>query len=57
MSNGDVDVVYHTVQPGNTFYNIAAVYDGVSVDDIFEANPNIDPYFLREGSQVTIPLE
>ncbi|MBM7660094.1 LysM repeat protein [Bacillus mesophilus] len=51
------DVVYHTVQPGNTFYEIASVYDGVSVDEIITANPNVDPYFLQVGSEITIPLK
>lgn len=50
------DYLYHTVQPGNTFYNIASVYDGVSVNDLIHANPNEDPYELTIGSQIVIPL-
>ncbi|WP_169891249.1 LysM peptidoglycan-binding domain-containing protein [Litchfieldia alkalitelluris] len=55
-STNNSDVIYHTVQPGNTFYEIASVYDGVSVDDIAEANPTLDPQALIIGSQVAIPL-
>ncbi|MRH41310.1 LysM peptidoglycan-binding domain-containing protein [Aquibacillus halophilus] len=55
-SGSDADVVYHTVQPGNTFNEIASVYDGVTVDELIEANPNVDIYSLNIGSQVAIPL-
>ncbi|GGM32515.1 hypothetical protein GCM10011351_18240 [Paraliobacillus quinghaiensis] len=51
------DYVYHTVQPGNTFYEIASVYDGVTVDDLLEANPNVDPYLLIIGSEIAVPTE
>ncbi|WP_078552395.1 LysM peptidoglycan-binding domain-containing protein [Bacillus alkalicellulosilyticus] len=53
----DSNVVYHTVQPGNTFTNIASVYDYVSADDIAAANPNVDPYELTVGTQIAIPLK
>lgn len=51
------DVVFHTVQPGNTYYNISSVYDGVTVDDLIKANPNEDMYSLTIGSKIAIPLE
>ncbi|MFA9559980.1 LysM peptidoglycan-binding domain-containing protein [Evansella sp. AB-rgal1] len=50
------DYLYHTVQPGNTFNEIASVYDGVTVDMLVDANPDVDPYELTIGSQVVIPL-
>ncbi|QOR66386.1 LysM peptidoglycan-binding domain-containing protein [Cytobacillus suaedae] len=50
------DYLYHTVQPGNTFNEIASVYDGVSVEELMEANPNLDPYELTVGSKIVIPL-
>lgn len=56
-SNEEADVIYHTVQPGNTFSEIASAYDYVSVEDIMEANPNVDPYSLTVGSQIAIPLK
>lgn len=55
-TNGD-DYLYHIVQPGNTFNEIASVYDGVSVDDLIEANPNEDPEELTVGSRIIIPLD
>ncbi len=51
------DYLYHTVQPGNTFNEIASAYDGVSVDELIEANPNEDPYELTVGSKIVIPLK
>lgn len=51
------DYLYHTVQPGNTFYEIASVYDGVSVDDLLNANPNENPNELIIGSKIIIPLK
>ena len=50
------DYLYHRVQPGNTFYEIASVYDGVSVDDLMHANPNTDPDELIVGTRIVIPL-
>ena len=51
------DYLYHTVQPGNTFNEIASVYDGVSVDDLLEANPNENPKELTPGSKIVVPLK
>lgn len=50
------EVVTHVVQPGNTFSEIASVYDGVTVNDLLEANPNVDPYAMTIGSDVAIPV-
>lgn len=56
-SNEHANYVHHTVQPGNTFSEIASVYDGVTVDEIMDANPNVDPRALTIGSQIAIPLD
>ncbi|GGM24462.1 hypothetical protein GCM10011351_07790 [Paraliobacillus quinghaiensis] len=53
----DEDFVYHTVQPGNTFYEFASIYDGITVDDLLEANPDVDAYLLQIGSEVKIPTK
>lgn len=50
------NVVYHTIQPGNTITEIASVYDYVSVEDVLEANETLDPYSLTVGATVAIPL-
>lgn len=51
------DYLYHTVQPGNTFNEIASVYDGVTVDELIEANPNENPYELTIDSEIVVPLK
>lgn len=45
---------YHTVAPGDTFYNIAAKYEGLTVGDLYIMNPILDPYNLQIGSKVKI---
>ena len=49
--------VYHTVQPGNTFYEIANVYDGVSIDELIKANPDVDMHSLQVGTEIAVPLK
>lgn len=49
------NVVTHFIQPGKTLAEIAAVYDGISAEEIMDANPNEDPYDLTIGSQIVIP--
>ncbi|MCD8502420.1 MAG: LysM peptidoglycan-binding domain-containing protein [Bacillaceae bacterium] len=56
-TDSDYDVIYHTVQPGNTFSEIASVYDYVSAENIMNANPDVDPYSLTIGSKIAIPLK
>ncbi len=46
---------YYTIQAGDTFYAIATRY-GISVDDLREANPYVDPDRLRVGQMICIPL-
>lgn len=49
---------FHTayiIQAGDTLNRIAQIYN-VSVDSILEANPGIDPYYLRIGQRICIPI-
>lgn len=46
---------YHTIAPGETLYSLARFYN-VSLDDLLEANPGIDPENLRPGQVICIPL-
>ncbi|GAE28493.1 peptidoglycan-binding LysM [Halalkalibacter wakoensis JCM 9140] len=48
--------ITHTVQPGNTLWNIASVYDGVSVQDLLDANPEVDEHSIPVGSTIYIPI-
>ncbi|MEB1809232.1 MAG: LysM peptidoglycan-binding domain-containing protein [Bacillaceae bacterium] len=57
QTQDETQTVYHTIQPGNTFSEIASVYDGVTVQDLMEANPNFDEYALPIGSQIKIPVK
>lgn len=47
--------VLHKVAPGDSFYKIAAKYGG-SVRAIDAANPGADPFNLKIGSVLTVPL-
>jgi len=46
---------YHAIRPDDTLYRIAQKYR-VSISDILEANPGINPYNLMIGQRVCIPL-
>jgi LysM repeat protein len=43
----------HTVQSGETYYNISLKY-GVSVDDLIAANPSVNHRALRIGQKINI---
>lgn len=42
------------IQPGDTLYKISQEYN-VSVESILDANPGIDPNYLRVGQRLCIP--
>jgi murein DD-endopeptidase MepM/ murein hydrolase activator NlpD len=44
----------YIVQPGDTLSFIASRFN-VTINELIEANPSIDPNFLSPGQQVTIP--
>lgn len=44
----------HTVARGDTFYGIAKEH-GVSMKDIQDANPGVDPKKLKVGQKLTVP--
>lgn len=45
----------HTVRPGDTLFSLAERYDG-SLGAIETANPALDPFALRPGQRITVPL-
>ncbi len=52
-----VDSLVHTVERGDTLYNLSRKY-GVAVDDILLANPNIsNPNRINVGDTVVIPFQ
>ena len=46
----------HPVQDRQTLFGIAKAY-GVSVDDLYAANPGLKPNLLRVGQKLIIPAE
>jgi murein DD-endopeptidase MepM/ murein hydrolase activator NlpD len=46
--------LHHTIQPGETLFNIAYVY-GVSVEEIVTANQLADPNMIQVGDKLEIP--
>ena len=47
--------VPYTIRAGDTLNIIASTY-GTTVQEIINANPGINPYYLRVGQQICIPL-
>lgn len=46
---------YYTLRRGDLLWQIARFYN-ISLDDLLEANPGIDPYGLRAGQVICIPV-
>ena len=46
---------YYTIKPGDTLYRIARFFR-VSLDDLIEANPGIDPNRIFVGQVICVPL-
>jgi len=49
-------VVYHTVQSGETLWDIADQY-GVTLEALAAANESVDPDWLQPGQEMVIPLD
>ncbi|WP_174612789.1 LysM peptidoglycan-binding domain-containing protein [Virgibacillus ihumii] len=45
----------HTIQPGDNYWLLAYLYH-TSTERIIDANPEADPYYLRIGQHITIPV-
>ncbi len=45
---------YYRIRPGDTLYSIAEAYN-ISLDDLMESNPLIDPNILMIGQVICIP--
>lgn len=48
-------ILTHTITAGDTLYSLSRRY-GVPLSAIMRANPGIDPYNLKIGSTITIPV-
>ncbi len=49
------DGIMHTVRAGDTLYMLAKQYN-ITLDALMKANPTLDPYNLRVGMQLCIPM-
>ncbi|HKK37836.1 MAG TPA: LysM peptidoglycan-binding domain-containing protein [Cryomorphaceae bacterium] len=49
------DIKVHIVQSGDTLWDIAKLYPGVSMDDIKSANSGLDSRRLKPGQKIKIP--
>lgn len=45
----------HTIRAGDTLYMLARQYK-ITLDALMRANPSLDPYNLRIGMQICIPI-
>lgn len=45
----------HIVKPGDTLAGIAAMH-GVTLAELMRANPGVNPYNLRIGQRINVPM-
>ncbi|MBM7553465.1 LysM peptidoglycan-binding domain-containing protein [Thalassobacillus pellis] len=50
----NIDEEFHTVRPGSTLYSIAKLHAGVTLEDLYDLNPGIQPRNLQIGSEVRV---
>lgn len=51
----ECDGIVHTILRGDSLYMIAREYN-ITVDDIMNANPDLNPYNLQIGMEICIPI-
>jgi LysM repeat protein len=44
----------YTIQSGDTLWQIAQDYEGITANNLLELNPTIDPYQLKIGTDIYI---
>ncbi len=55
QNDGDDKYRFHTIQQGDTLWDIAKQYPGISVEDLKVANADLDTRRLKPGQQIKIP--
>ncbi|WLR51929.1 LysM peptidoglycan-binding domain-containing protein [Bacillus tianshenii] len=48
------DKEYYTIKPGNTLTIIANLHEGVTIVDLLELNPELDPRNLQVGTEIRV---
>lgn len=56
-TNGNVEYIYHTVQPGDTLWDIANKYPGVSVKDLQRLNSGLNSKRLSPGKRIKVGVQ
>lgn len=51
------EYIYYVVQPGDTLWNIAQRYPGVSVDDLRRLNTELDSEGLKPGRKIKVRVQ
>lgn len=55
-SGGDVQYIYHVVKSGDTLWEIAKQYDGVTVDDLKRLNKITNAHSLKPGQKLRVAV-
>ncbi len=50
------DYKYHIIQPGDTLWDIAKKYQGISVNDLKTINNNLNFKYLKPGMKIKVPV-
>lgn len=50
------DFKYHVIQPGDTLWDIAKKYNGISVTDLKNINNNLNFKHLKPGMKIKVPV-
>ncbi|GAB3053486.1 LysM peptidoglycan-binding domain-containing protein [Virgibacillus ainsalahensis] len=45
---------YYTIKPGSTLFTIANIHTGVTLKDLYDLNPGINPQNLQIGSEIRV---
>lgn len=55
--DGDTPAGWHTVEPGETLWSIANLHANTTLEELYEWNPDVDPYNLQPGMEVRVQDE
>mgnify|MGYP003668157851 CR=1 FL=1 len=50
------DFKYHVIQPGDTLWDIAKKYNGISVNDLKSLNNTLNFKYLKPGMKIKVPV-
>jgi len=50
------DFKYHVIQPGDTLWDIAKKYNGITVNDLKQMNNNLNIKHLKPGMKIKVPV-